>query len=180
MLSRDAGSYSSTKKSCKSWSTALSGRFYRVTQSVELVNGPYDIKTRRDAHWALHVNPRGGGLGGGVPVLELSYFPHQLAFLARGDPPFTLAYGRHGAAPSRFDWQAVTSLLTQEQRDNLPRQSVTTGSVVELAGAVVLEPPAAPDNTDKMYLLWAVLIVGVGLLGTFSLKLARQLKQQPQ
>lgn len=156
------------------WATVLDARYFRITNGVELRNDPHPISTHVAKSWALFVTPRGGGLGSGVPTLELEYFPHQLAFLARGKGPFTLAYGKAQAAPSRFDWSTVTQMLTNEQRKALPEQSVIAGESFDLAGPAALVVPKE-DRRLQQALLWTVLISAVAMLGGFCWRLLRKL-----
>lgn len=159
------------------WTRAVDGRFFRMTQGAELTNTAVRVPRGSAQHarwWRMLVLDLGGGLGSGTPELELFYYPEQLAFVARGAGPFTLAYGSRTAGAARFDWQAVTQTLSAAERDGLPRESATIGEWRELAGAGILVPP--PADMSKTYLLWGVLIAGVLLLGGFTWKLARQLK----
>lgn len=154
------------------WRTVLDERFFRISNEVELRNEPHPIGTHSATHWALFVSPQGGGVGQGVPKLELEYFPHQLAFVARGEGPFTLAFGKYGADAARFNWEAVTEILSTDKREALPHESVTKGAVFNLAGLSVLNAPVINQRPKKI-LLWAILILGVALLGGISRKLMR-------
>ncbi|QDU66201.1 DUF3999 domain-containing protein [Engelhardtia mirabilis] len=165
------------------WSEALRARFYAVSESADSVgeivdvsaqNPPYDIRSRTDRWWRLLVEPQGGGLGGGEPELELFYYPQQLAFVARGAGPFTLGFGAREAPAARFDWSAVTQVLSDAERSQLPRQSVQFGPLRDLGGPSVLQAPI--ESSRNTYILWGVLILGVALLGRASWNLAQQLR----
>ncbi len=156
------------------WRTALDARYFRITNGVELSNDPHPIATHVAKFWALFVDPQGGGLGSGMPTLRLEYFPHQLAFVARGEGPFTLAFGKAQAPHSNFDWSTVTQMLTGEQRRALPEQSVTMGESFALAGSSAFVVHKE-DRSLQQAALWAVLILGVAMLGGYCWKLFRKL-----
>ena len=155
------------------WNTLLKERFFRISNKVELRNDPYSVRTHSAKFWALHVAPQGGGVGQGLPRLVLEYFPHQLAFVARGEGPFTLAFGKHGAGAASFNWQAVTDILTTEQRAALPYESVTKGAIFDIAGDSALNAPLVNEHPKKI-ILWTILIVGVAVLASLSWKLVRK------
>ncbi|MDF1839455.1 MAG: DUF3999 domain-containing protein [Planctomycetota bacterium] len=158
-----------------SWRTAKRAQFFRLNGEPEHTNAPHTIASTRSTHWSLLVDSTGGGLGSGVPVMELFYYPHKLAFLARGSGPYTLAFGKHGAPPSDFAWSDLEAMLAAQS--DLPGPQVEAGAIGALAGPGVLLPPAPPSYKGKRAALWAVLIAGVAMLGYFSLKLLRQLPE---
>jgi H+/Cl- antiporter ClcA len=78
------------------------------------------------------------------------------------------------AAGASFDWSSVTQLLSADQRNSLPEQSVKIGESFELAGDLALLVPVE-DRRKKQVALWLVLILGVFMLGCFSWKLLRKM-----
>ncbi len=157
------------------WHTAITTQFFRLNGEVEHLNAPRSIEPSAATHWSLQVEPNGGGLGQGKPLLELFYYPHQLAFLTRGAGPYTLAYGSYGAPPSDFKWSDIQPMLLAQK--DFPAQSVSLGRQHELSGATALKAPAPPNTTVKRAVLWAVLVAGVALLALLSLRLIRQLSE---
>ncbi len=157
------------------WRTAITTQFFRLNGEVEHQNAAYPIEPGASTHWSLRVEPNGGGLGQGTPVLELFYYPHQLAFLARGEGPYTLTYGSYGAPSSDFKWSDIQPMLLAQK--DFPAQSVSLHRQHELSGSAALKAPAPPSTTFKRAILWAVLIAGVALLGWLSLRLIRQLQE---
>lgn len=93
----------------------------------------------------------------------------QLLFLRRGDGPFTLAYGRYETPSARLEADDILSLLP---RDASPVASATLGERKSLGGLERLSPPP-PPAPYKAYAVWAVLILGVILLGALAVHLAR-------
>ena len=148
-------------------------QFFRTGTDGEFQNSPLSIRTNTAPLWSIFVDPSGSGLGQGMPELELEYSPHQLAFLAKADEgPFTLAFGKYGEQSPSVAWSA----MTKAQPGELATETVTPGAVRDLAGPVALLPPEDPAQT-KMYILWIVLIGGVGLLAGLSFRLARKLAE---
>jgi hypothetical protein len=157
------------------WQTRFHERFFRTAEHQATRNDPYPVGPISAQFWGLVVDSSGGGLGIAMPKLELEYYPHQLAFIANGEGPFTLAFGKAGASSNRMAWtDIVRDLLSAEERTELVQDTVLIGPPFTLAGLGALVP-LVPEEGPIKYILWAVLLVGVGLLGTISLKLVRKL-----
>ncbi|MEQ1813461.1 MAG: DUF3999 family protein, partial [Candidatus Nitrotoga sp.] len=165
------------------WRSITRGIAYRLKQGGAEVFSP-DIQTGAIAQrWLmLRVDQRGGGIGASLPTLSAGWVPHQLVFAARGAPPFTLAYGNQGAKPAAL---AIESLIPgyREDAGATVRAAKASGNVTvnvqaaaaqgqkELGGAVRLE-----KQVDwKRWSLWAVLGLGVLVLGGMAWRLMRQL-----
>jgi hypothetical protein len=71
------------------------------------------------------------------------------------------------------------SAMTKAQPGELPTETVTLGAIRDLAGSAALLAPEA-EGQLKLYILWGVLIAGVGLLAGLSIKLARKMALQPK
>ena len=146
-------------------------QFFRTGTDVEYQNSPYSIPTNTSPKWSLYVDPNSSGLGQGMPELELEYSPHQLAFIAKaGEGPFTLAFGKYGERAPMMNWSA----MTQAQPGQLATETVELGAIRDLAGSVALLAPEG-EGRLKRYILWGVLLAGVGVLGGLSLRLARKM-----
>jgi hypothetical protein len=155
------------------WTRVLRARLYRVAREEAEVAGPtLDVARRTDRFYQLRVEPAGGGLGSGTPVLVTHHAPDELLFLRRGEGPFTLAYGRYEVKPSRFEADDLLSLLPQKAGATAVGQ---LGDRKLLGGPERFTPPKAPPPY-KTYAVWAILIAGVALLGAVALRLARSSK----
>lgn len=124
--------------------------------------------------WRLRVDPRAGGLGAGVPVLRLYWHPTQLVFLARGKPPFTLAFGQRDAHPAQLPLASLLPGYRPGMEASLPLAHA--GAVVALGGHNA-PPPGQEDRRPpdwKRWLLWGVLLLAVGLLALMARSLLRQ------
>ena len=155
------------------WRERYRGLLYRLhVDGRDLTTPPVDVARSTDRFWRLQVDAAGGGLGQGRPVLELGWTPERLLFVARGAPPYTLAFGSAGVVPSSFDPGELLRLLPGRPDEHLAAASVTAGPVFELGGGARLHPQTAPA-WDQI-VLWAVLILGVVLLAVMSIRLLRQ------
>lgn len=155
------------------WQQLASGLFYRLTrEGREWRNGDVTVNSRRERYWQVRVADKGGGLGGGDLVLRLGWTPQQVVFVARGSPPFQLAFGAQGMASSSLP---IEELLQQSAAGGKPQvKEARVGEVTSLGGAARLQPPPAPLPWKK-WVLWAVLVVGVGLLGWMAMRLMKQM-----
>jgi len=152
-----------------------SGTVYRVRHDGALLEGPtIDLPRRADRYYRLRVAHKGGGVGRGTPELELRYRPHQLLFVARGQAPYQLAYGHHGAQPSSFAPSELLALLPAAERAELPASDTTLGAQRTRAGSAALTPPPPPPPL-KRYALWGVLIAATAALGIAAVRIGRSM-----
>ena len=116
-----------------------------------------------------------GGLGNIAPELEVSWPARTLIFLARGQGPYILAFGRRDAAPALLP----LSTLVPGYRDGA-ENSFPLADVGEFKASPPPAPPLLPqflgDADPKKLGLWATLILGVLVLSAMAWRLARQMK----
>lgn len=150
------------------WRLRGQGQLYRLQQGdAEMQQYRLEVGRVNDRQWRLVVDAGGGGLGAPLPAIEVDWLPHRLRFAARGEPPYTLAFGSARVA------QSPAMPLPQEfDEAPLTGGSVTPGGVFELAGGQALDPSLPFDW--KQGLLWGVLILASLLLGWMAWGLVRQ------
>ena len=151
------------------WRAVRHGGFYRLkSEGEELRNGPVSVLPNSARYWMVRTDPGQGGLGKTAPRLVVEWVPHEVVFIARGSPPFYVAYGS-GVAQS-----AAGSL------DMLPKNvAIATAalSAPEASGGdSLLLAPAAPFPW-KTPLLWLVLTVGAGVLGWMAYRLSKDVSR---
>lgn len=164
------------------WETLAQDVAYRLESPQGEIRSPevalHGTVTKR---LRLAFDQRAGGLGDTPPTLQVGFVPHTLVFLARGDGPFTLAWGandlRRGDLPlaTLMPGQgsgaslaaAVASLAPPE---SLPPEPATQG------GKIGKEPASA----SSQWVLWLVLLGGLLVLGGMATALSRQLRQARQ
>ena len=164
------------------WRMVTSATVYRLTrEGVEVVSPALFIAPHTDRYWMMRVDQKGGGLGSGMPQLEAGWMPRQIIFVARGEGPYSLAYGKAGAEPADF---AVSNLLPGYKPyteyalplAQIEMQSATTKAAGE-RGAMSFD--WVRDADGKRVTLWAVLLFGVALLAWMAWRLTRQMNAPP-
>ena len=154
----------------EAWRSVVTSGFYRLRGSgPDLVNGAVSIGTNTDRYWRVRADTRGGGLGAGAPKLRVGWLPHDVLFLARGNGPFTLAYGNANTEGNAAGFPSLPKSATVLR--------ATFAEPETLGGTARLTPtPKSPDVFSKSVILWTVLIAGVGLLAVMAYRLAREMK----
>lgn len=178
-------------RSDQPWRQVARGVAYRLRRGEGEVTGPdLAMGVATDRYWLLRVDQRGGGLGAGIPKLEIGWVPHRLVFAARGSPPFQLAYGKRDAKPAAY---AIESLIPGYREDRGENSGANTGARIRAATAgtqqtVNVQGAQALAQTElggearrqeaidwKRWSLWAALVFGVLILGVMAWRLVRQL-----
>lgn len=152
----------------QSWRPIAQGVAYRFTQDgVTVASGAFPVSRLGDRYLRVRVTgstplPTTG------PTLELRWLPAELVFAARGTPPFTLAYGLADAGSVAM---SIETLVPGYGTPNaMTPKDAEPGDERTLAGDAATR--AAPDF--RRWGLWAVLVLGVLVLGSMGLKLARE------
>ncbi|HEX6768698.1 MAG TPA: DUF3999 domain-containing protein [Candidatus Binatia bacterium] len=164
----------SRAKSSDPWRPATSALAYRLREGdLEVASPEIIVSSRGERFWLLRVDQKGGGVGGGVLVIEIGWVPHTVVFAARGAGPFQLAYGSSRVKPAAL---AIESLIpgykTQGEFKVVPAKlagQVTLGGVSRLGVA----------RDYKTMALWGSLILGVIILGWMAWRLSRQVSNPP-
>jgi hypothetical protein len=161
-------------KSADEWRPVTSAIAYRLRNRDAEVTSPEIVLTSGgERYWMLRVDPKGGGVGTGVPALEIGWVPQKLVFAARGNGPFQLAYGSSRAKPALF---AIDALIPGYKTDaEFKVRAATLGEPSTLAGPARLR--AQMDY--KKWALWTVLLLGVAALAWMAYRLSRQVAKAP-
>jgi hypothetical protein len=174
-------------KADQPWRSVARGVAYRLRQAEAEIGSPdIAVGASSERYWLIRVDPRGGGIGGGMPALNAGWVPHQLVFAARGAPPFTLAYGNRGAQPGSLP---IESLIPGYKDDAgaAVRAAKTGAQPTVNVQAASPQPQKAlggearlQEQIDwKRWSLWGVLGVGVLVLGAMAWRLVKQLGTAP-
>jgi hypothetical protein len=161
-------------KSADEWRPVTNAIAYRLRNRDAEVTSPEIVLTSGgERYWMLRVDPKGGGVGTGVPALEIGWVPQKLVFAARGNGPFQLAYGSSRAKPALF---AIDALIPGYKTDaEFKVRAATLGEPTTLAGPTRLR--AQMDY--KKWALWTVLLLGVAALAWMAYRLSRQVAKAP-
>ncbi|GGC19146.1 DUF3999 family protein [Pseudoduganella buxea] len=157
---------------------ALRATFYRIEQGGrERRSGDLSVAPMHRAHWVL----RALAPSDSRPALRLGWAPATLVFLANGHGPYTLAYGRDGAAPAARDIAQVAPGLSAVELQTAEQVSPGPEEARAAAAPVTSEARQAVASTQaRKGVLWASLAAGLAVLGAMAWQLVRQLKPAPQ
>jgi hypothetical protein len=150
------------------WRPVTRSGFYRLKSEVELTNGALPVSVNTDRYWLARVDSSAGGMGDGAPKLRVGWLPHEVVFLARGAAPFTLGYGSAAAPVVKTSLGAIPAGAT------ILRASFSEPQT--LGGDSRLQVLITKTFPWKSAVLWAVLAIGVALLGAMAWRLSRELK----
>mgnify|MGYP003345867383 CR=1 FL=1 len=166
------------------WRSVARTMLYRLRQPAgEIASPDITVGTSSERWWMIRIDQRGGGIGGGLPVLNAGWVPHQLVFAARGAAPFTLAYGNRGAHGGalpieslipgyRDDAGASVRVAKTGGQPTVNVQATSAQPQKELGGEARLQ-----EQIDwKRWSLWGVLGLGVLALGGMAWRMVRQLQ----
>ena len=156
------------------WRLHYRGLFYRLEfPQAELTNPMVTVSATSDRYWRVEYDKARSSLGSDTPVLQVGWKPHHLLFLARGDAPFTLAYG---SAQAQAKQAPVIGLLNdlREALDTLPVKTAQLGQAITGNSDKLL--PTPPPLPWRTWLLWASLLTGVLVLGILAWRLQRQMR----
>jgi hypothetical protein len=160
------------------WQYIASATAYRLRgESRDIVNPDIELPVSPQRYWMLKVDQRGGGFGAGEVRVEVGWLPHEVVFAARGDAPFSLAYGAKSAKQGALAIGAV--LPGYKDGDLKIARSAKVGQISgEPAPAVsLLRDPVqyvrslASSGDGKKWLLWGALVAGVLLLAWMAFRL---------
>ena len=165
------------------WQTLARGLLYRLPiESGEDVQEEINLSGAAVNQLRLQVDSRGGGLwqkAGQQPQLRVAIYGHQLVFLARGEPPYRLAFGRADAQSAELPLTTLAPAYDSSQPEKVKFGSAHLADNASIA-APVTSSPAAPESSEESnaYVFWIVLLAGVGLLAGMAISLLRGDKQE--
>ena len=160
----------SARDSAGPWRRRYEGLVYRLEPGGKLRNAPIRWRGGSVRHLRLTLLPRGGVEASATPPeIELGWRPAQILFVARGEGPFTLAYGRLGARDTAFEASRIVGLAADE-RARLDETTASLGPPIVRAGDRAYAPPPRAFPWRRIA-LWTVLIMVVGVVVRMSLRL---------
>jgi len=153
------------------WRRVYEGAFFTVVrEGTRVHNAPANVSLNDDRYWQLETSYPGGWPQARAPRLRLGWHAHELLFVPKGEPPFTLAFGRTGAENAAAPIEALLAGLGTPETLARP-EPATLGPTRNLAGADAL---AAPRPIRRI-VLWAVLVAAVLALAALVVRAARDM-----
>ncbi len=151
---------------------------YRMEHGGQkLVNSDLHVPATAEKRWVLRVDPRGGGLGSGMPELHAGWLPHRLLFVARGEPPFKLVFGNPKAVAGAMPPHS----LLPGAAANKPIEALAA----KLGEVTTRELPAVtPVGTARGYFeqmdrkklwLWGSMLLAVLVIAGMAWRLMREM-----
>ena len=154
------------------WQPLTSGLLYRLPQDgKEVLQDEIALWGMPVQQLRLRVDARGGGLGSQAPTIRVAVRGTQVVFLARGSAPYRLAVGDATARSAALPLGTLIPGYEPKRLASLGRASAPE----EVPAAVRQAADAAQSAADwKRIGLWAVLLLGVALLGGMAFSLLRK------
>lgn len=165
----------SRAKTTDPWKPGPSALLYRLRIRGEEITSPdIVLPASPDRYRMIRIDQSGGGLGKGLPSVDLGWVPSRVLFIARGQGPFQLAYGSGTPGDCARGGNLLFQRFSDQQKNRYVAGLAIPGSPSLLAGEAALRKPLIPAD-GKTALLWSLLLLGVGLLVWMALRLHRQL-----
>lgn len=160
------------------WQLLSRGLLYRLPQEgKESLQDELDLYGTPVQQLKLVVDERGGGLGTEAPQISVGLRATELVFLARGTPPYQLALGNSAAKAANLP---LSTLIPGYEPARLSQLGVARAAVAPGAETQELSTATAPAGLEwKRIGLWAVLLLGVGVLVLMALSLLRSVPGKP-
>ncbi|MBI9092896.1 MAG: DUF3999 domain-containing protein [Desulfobacterium sp.] len=161
------------------WRHRRSGIFYDLRfDQTALVQDTVSVEKSSDRFWRVEIEGSPSGDPGSIPMVELGWRPHELLFLARGKGPFMLAYGSarleqgelHNSAPG-----LLSQVMGKDGEALLKEAQLLPKTVLGGPDLLVPKPPPLPW---RKWLLWGVLVVGVGIIARMALSLGKGMNKE--
>ena len=164
--------------------------FFRLTQGgQERISGLVAIAPRAQAEWVVHpLRPPAAAASAppmplsSAPRLVLRWQPATLVFAAQGPGPFVLALGAAPpwGRPADTELSQVAPGFSEADLQRLEVAQVGPATLVAVAARVTDDAasatPASPA-VSRHLVLWAVLLVGFGVLSFMCWTLYRQMQR---
>ncbi|TFW33114.1 DUF3999 family protein [Massilia horti] len=152
----------------------LKATFFQFAQDgARRASGDLPIASTHAENWVL----RPDGPLTEQPALRITWSPATIVFVANGRQPFTLAVGRPDAQSAQLPLSQVAPGFTADELRAVEQA---------VPGATREQTPTAPNQTMspvesarwRIVVLWAILILGVAILGFMAWKLTAQMRNE--
>ncbi len=135
------------------WVLRGSGAVYRFEMGADTSLG---VEATRDRFWRLTTDQGRGGFGGSAPTLRAGYRPDDVVFVARGEAPFEIAFGKNGLGPPPRASDSLRAIDSVQGGRLVPSTDLSLGEPRAIAGERALREPFIPDW--KRFVLWTALV----------------------
>jgi hypothetical protein len=169
-----------------SWQPLQNGLLYRLSQSgQDALQEQLPMPGQALRQVMLQIDERGGGLGVGVPRLQVAIRPSRVLFMARGSGPFTLALGNPGArsaaqAIAPADLASASSARVGGSIAVQARQPAAVAPPASASPAVQSAAAALPASAGNTLAWWLAALCAAILLAAMAWKLGRSRSARPR
>jgi hypothetical protein len=147
--------------------------YWLVREGVDLQSPPIEIGRYSARYWTLRLDPKSPAPGGGPPSIEVQWRPAQILFVARGDAPFSLAFGNPEVKANNLAPNQLIPGYERLAELKLPQAQVGAVTTGELRDDWIRK--LTGDASPRKLALWAILLVAVIALGFMAWRLSRQI-----
>ncbi|WP_333982857.1 DUF3999 domain-containing protein [Ectopseudomonas khazarica] len=150
------------------WQPLANAVLYRLPEGGrEVLNDELSLPGWPLRQLRMQLDPRGGGLGQDSVAIQVALRATRLVFLARGEPPYVLALGNAHAQSAALPLHTLIPGYQAERLSRLGRAELAEPLLAAATGQV-------ESRSDwQRWGLWAVLLLGVGLLAAMAASLLR-------
>ncbi len=156
------------------------GSYYKFATNDTVFENPIaQIPSTRDALWRMEIVEGGWENSQNAPSLQLGWIPHEVYFVARGEPPYILAFG-NARLPQKYKKYSkglLDNAIANEKMGIIHHASPDRKIVLGGPEMLVPLPPALPW---KKWVLWGILGVGVLVIARMAVILHRQMKVEKE
>jgi hypothetical protein len=157
------------------------GEVYNLSAGGHLITrGPIDFNSDTPLPRFWNIVPDDAQIAkSDAPRLTLMGYPQKIYFIAQGNGPFTLAFGRQAVPVSTVPFGDLLAKLKSIQPD-LKATDAQIGRIFDLGGAEALKDRVlAKDPSEwKVFALWGLLILIVLIAGGMGISLLRENKER--
>ncbi len=151
------------------WSSVSSETFFTVLkEGSEFSKLQTKFIGRTNRYWRLILKSSVAGVGSQFPEVSFGWGKDLVRFLARGEGPFTLAYGS-----AKIHTIPQAELISAEWAKEIGQGNLK--SQVTLGGPAKLVIEAKSEYPLRKIALWSILVLAVILLGSMVLQVRKQL-----
>ena len=141
----------------------------------EMVN----VTASRDRYWRIHIPGSELAIGFTAPELMLGWKPERVRFLARGATDYLLALSTRTDISSGRRYDSLISEINNGGGEEIAPAMAAPAEIIKQLSAAN-EKESLSEDQIKSWVLWAVLLLGVALLGFMAMRLSRQLKRDEE
>ncbi len=160
----------------QAWESLQSETMYRMNTDGGEARNPDKVlnaSTSSYRYWQVQIDERAGEFASKIPRLRLGFAPARLVFTARGNPPFAVLIGNAQAETLAL---TMDSLVPGHQEGMALESSLASLDVSQAVRRDGMGPKVIDRSVEqrKQWILWGLLLAGVGVLALFAVKLLKE------